>query len=65
MRDEILYMITRYQNKIRGLEASIAETDGAEKYMLMARREAYRLEVIPDFKRLLEQCNEENEGGTQ
>lgn len=57
MKDEILYLIAHYQNKVRGLEMSIAEADGTEKYMLMARKEAYRLEVIPDLKRLLEKCD--------
>lgn len=54
MRDEILYMIQRYENKIRGLEASIEEADGTERDMLIGRKEAFRLEMIKDLKRLLE-----------
>ena len=53
MRDEILYLIARYQNKLRGLDAHIEKADGREKDMLIARREAYRLEMIPDLKRIL------------
>ena len=58
IRDEILVLIARYENKVRGIENSIAE---AERYgetrdtlMLVSRREAYRLDMIPDLKRLLE-----------
>ncbi len=54
MREEILYMIERYQNKIRGLEASIEEADGTERDMLIGRKEAFRVEMIKDLKRLLE-----------
>lgn len=58
MRDEILYMIQRYENKIRGLEAGIEEAGERERDMLIARREAYRLEIIPDLKRILESIPE-------
>lgn len=59
MREKILYLIERYQNKIRGLEASIEEADGTERDMLIGRKEAFRLEMIPDLKRLLEEDGDE------
>ncbi len=60
MRDEILYMIQRYENKIRGLEAGIEEAGERERDMLVARLGVYRLEVIPDLKRMLRKCPKEN-----
>lgn len=57
MRNEILYTIQRYQNRVRGLDGSIAEeTDERDKEQLMARRWTYVQEMIPTLKRLLELC---------
>ena len=53
MRDEILFLIARYQNEARGLSASIKEADGLEKDILKARLYTYEMKMIPDLKRLL------------
>lgn len=59
MRNEILYMIQRYQNRVRGLEQSIAEAEHeTDRMMLIARKGAYELDMIPDLKRLLEKLPE-------
>lgn len=58
IRDEILVLIARYENKVRGIEGTIAEEERygetVNSNMLAARKEAYRLDMIPDLKRLLE-----------
>lgn len=56
MRDEILYMIQRYENKIRGLESGIEEAGERERDILVTRLGVYRLEVLPDLKRMLKKC---------
>ena len=53
MRDEILFLIARYQNEVRGLSGSIEEADGLEKEILKARKYTYEMKMIPDLKRLL------------
>lgn len=53
MRDEILFLIARYQNEARGLSASIEEADGLQKDILKARLYTYEMKMIPDLKRLL------------
>lgn len=53
MRDEILFLIARYQNEARGLSASIEEAEGLEKDILKARLYTYEIKMIPDLKRLL------------
>ena len=53
MRDEILFLIARYQNEARGLSASIEEADGLQKDILKARLYTYEMKIIPDLKRLL------------
>lgn len=53
MRDEILFLIAKYQNEVRGLSASIEEAEGLEKDILKARLYTYEMKMIPDLKRLL------------
>ncbi len=53
MREEILYLIAKYQNEARGLSASIEEADGVEKEILKARLYTYKMKMIPDLKRIL------------
>ena len=65
LRDEILYLIARYQNAIRGIDQAMAEANGRDRDMLMSRRYAYELDMIPSLKRLLEKCNDESERRTQ
>lgn len=64
MREELLVMIHRYQNLIDSLNRSIAEeTSEIDRYMLIARREAYRLDVLRDLKNLLKMLPEEKNVG--
>lgn len=59
MRDEILYMIHRYENKVRGLESSIEEEDKElDRMMMISRKNAYAMDMIPDLKRLLDETEE-------
>ena len=62
MREEILTMIYRYQNRVRGLEQTIAEAEHeTDRMMLIARKGAYELDMIPDLKRLLQKCEGNDE----
>lgn len=55
LREEILAQIHRYQNIMDALSRSIAEeTKEIDRSMLISRKEAYRLDMIPTLKRLLE-----------
>lgn len=56
LREEILMLIHRYENKVRGIDGSIAEAGahGEDVGMLVSRKNAYTLDMIPDLKRLLE-----------
>lgn len=54
IRDEILFLIARYQNEVRGLSGAIdEETDEMAKNILKARLYTYEMKMIPDLKRLL------------
>lgn len=62
MREEILSMIHRYQNRVHGLDQSIAEARSeTDTLMLIARKNAYTLDMIPDLKRLLQKCDGNND----
>ncbi len=62
IHEEILMLIRRYENMVRGLEGSIAEeTKEPDRSILIARKEAYRLDVIPRLKNLLEETEGEEE----
>lgn len=60
VRDEIILMIQRYENKVRGITSSIVESaahrHGDDVGMLTSRKNAYTMDMIPDLKRLLELC---------
>lgn len=54
IRDEILFLIARYQNEVRGLSGAIdEETDEMANNILKARKYTYEMKMIPDLKRLL------------
>ena len=57
IREEILLQIRRYENCVRGLQASIEEeTDKMDHALLIGRKYTYEQEMIPTLKRLLELC---------